>query len=89
MGGARGLVKNGGLLVIASPFAWNTRFTPKEVWLGGVVEDGKPKWSVDELKETLREDFEHLETTEVPFLIRESKRRYTLIETVVTVWKRK
>lgn len=36
MGGARGLVRReGGLVVIVSAYDWNDRVTPRGSWLGG------------------------------------------------------
>ncbi len=35
LGGARGLVRPGGLLVIADEFAWDAAVTPPELWLEG------------------------------------------------------
>lgn len=36
MGGARGLVRrNGGLLVVVSAYNWNEEVTPKGSWLSG------------------------------------------------------
>lgn len=43
MGGARGLVRqNGGLLVVVSGYDWNDEVTPRGSWLGGFdAENGK------------------------------------------------
>jgi 5-histidylcysteine sulfoxide synthase len=35
LGGARGLVRPGGLLVIADEFAWDDALTPRELWFSG------------------------------------------------------
>ena len=43
MGGARGLVKrNGGIVVVVSPYDWNEEITPREAWLCGCTDyEGK------------------------------------------------
>ena len=53
LGGARGLVKVGGLVAIFSPYTWLEQFTPRGAWLGGMMRDGKPVNSADALREFL------------------------------------
>jgi 5-histidylcysteine sulfoxide synthase/putative 4-mercaptohistidine N1-methyltranferase len=89
MSGPRGIVKRGGLLVIASSFDWNERFTPKELWLGGVRKGDKAQSSAEGLSEVMSADFELLETKELPLMIRQSRVRFAFMETQVTVWRRK
>ena len=67
VGGLRGLVKSGGLLVVSSAYQWREECTPKELWLGGYEAkntDGttiKVK-SEETLVERLNGDFTHLRT---------------------------
>ncbi len=90
LGGKRGIVKPGGLVVIASPFTWTETFTPKQVWLGGYEdEDGTPHWSFDGLKEAMSEEFDLLETRDMPMIIREHRRNYHYIVPLVSVWQRR
>jgi 5-histidylcysteine sulfoxide synthase/putative 4-mercaptohistidine N1-methyltranferase len=89
MGGPRGIVRRGGILVITTPFTWSEEFTPKAVWLGGVVESGSPQRSEDGLKACLEEEFELIERREEACLIREHARKYEYIVPLVTVWRRK
>jgi putative 4-mercaptohistidine N1-methyltranferase len=89
LSGARGLVKKGGLLVIATAFDWDAQLTPKEVWLGGFSASQKPQWSFPALKTALSEDFEELETFNALEITRQSRRRYLLLDPIVTVWRRK
>jgi putative 4-mercaptohistidine N1-methyltranferase len=88
LGGARGLVRRGGILVIASPFSWMEKFTPREVWLGGVEENGRRRRSEDGLAEALP-DFERLDRRELPLLIREHARKFEYIVPLVTVWRKR
>lgn len=44
MGGARGLVKqNGGLVVVVSAYDWNEDVTPRGSWLGGYMDNNGAK----------------------------------------------
>lgn len=89
LSGARGLVKPGGVLVITTAFEWDSRLTPKEVWLGGFSAGQGPQESYPTLKTILTEDFEELETLSALEIIRQSRRRYLLLEPIITVWRRK
>lgn len=41
MGGARGIVReNGGLVVVVSAYEWNEEVTPVGAWLGGYLDAG-------------------------------------------------
>jgi 5-histidylcysteine sulfoxide synthase/putative 4-mercaptohistidine N1-methyltranferase len=87
MSGDRGIVRRGGLLVITTPFTWMEKFTPRESWFGGRREDEKT--SEEELIERLSNDFELLEKFDMPLLIREHQRKYQLISSLATVWRRR
>lgn len=89
LAGPRGLVKPGGLLVMTTPFTWMEQFTPREVWLGGIVRDGQPVWSADTLRTLLAPDFELLESHDMPCIIREHARKYQYIVPLATVWRRR
>lgn len=44
MGGARGLVRrDGGLLVVVSAYNWNDEITPRGSWLGGFEDESGDK----------------------------------------------
>lgn len=46
MGGARGMVKeNGGLVVVVSAYDWNHEVTPRGSWLGGYLDSDGNKVS--------------------------------------------
>ena len=83
--GVRGLVRSGGLLVLATPFTWNERFTPRDAWLGG--RDGESSFAA--LQAELDGDFELMETRDMPFLIREHARKFQYVVTLVSMWKRR
>ena len=78
----------GGLLVLTSPYTWLSDFTPKENWLGGYTRDGTPVSTIDGLKETLAHRFDCLESErEVPFVIRETRRKFQHTVASLTAWR--
>jgi putative 4-mercaptohistidine N1-methyltranferase len=80
----------GGLLVITSPYSWSEEFTRKEEWLGGYREAGEPVWTIDALKEALAPHFRMLgEPRDLPFVIRETRRKFQHSIAEMTVWELK
>lgn len=89
MAGTRGIVKPGGLLITVSPYTWMERFTPKDVWLGGFIdESGSDCFSQDGLKDMLKEHFELLHCQDVPLVIREHRRKFQYIVSHAMIWRR-
>lgn len=80
----RDLVRANGLLVLATPFTWLEEFTPRENWLGSEKQSG-----FDELSVLLDTDFELLSSSDEPFLIRETARKYQFTYSKLSVWKRR
>lgn len=80
-------VNKEGLLVILSPYTWLEEYTPRENWLGGYIKDNKEISTLQTLKESLS-DFELLHTTDVPFVIKESKRKYQHTLSEMSIWKK-
>ena len=81
---------SGGLLVIASPYTWLEEYTEKEEWLGGFKRDGESVTTLDGLSEALGPQFRLVgEPRDVPFVIRETKRKFQHTVSELTVWKRK
>lgn len=90
------LVAPGGVAVIVSPYSWLEAWTPRQEWLGGTYDtgskskkDGGECWSSDGLAKIMCEKFELVEENDVPFMIREHKRKYQLGVSHATVWRRK
>lgn len=75
------LVNSGGELVLATPCTWLEEFTNKENWPQGRT--------LDWLKNELQGDFELEKTTDEPFLIRETARKFQWTVSLVTKWRRK
>lgn len=79
----------GGLLMITSPYTWLTEHTPREDWVGGFKRDGESFTTLDGLKMLLGPHFElQQEPIEVPFVIRETRRKYQHSLSEVTFWRR-
>lgn len=76
MGGPRGLTKQGGLLFIASSYQWNENRTPKGLWLNKYNNANNSNDSRDdaiqEIKLRLSDDFEFLQTLEIPMMWKEN-----------------
>ena len=78
----------GGVLLIASPYTWLTEHTEREEWLGGFKRNGENFTTLDGLKEVLAEHFVLKQgPLEVPFVIRETKRKFQHSFSEVTIWE--
>eukprot|EP00047_Mylnosiga_fluctuans_P002088 m.223145 g.223145 ORF g.223145 m.223145 type:complete len:823 (-) comp10879_c0_seq1:94-2562(-) len=90
MVGPRALVRAGGLLVIASPYSWDSHVTPRDLWLGGFSNpDGSTTTSIDGLKGLFKDAFELVGHTEMPVATREQGRKFKVEVTHVSVWRAK
>ena len=81
-------VNDNGLLVLLSPYTWLEEYTPKENWLGGYIKDNKEVSTLETLKTELK-DFELQETIDVPFVIKETNRKYQHSISQMSIWKKK
>lgn len=80
----------GGLLVISSPYTLLTEYTPKENWIGGIEQHGKPKTMLKGMQEVLAPHFNLVrEPLNVPFVIRETARKYQHSIAEMTVWEKR
>ena len=68
----------GGLLIIASPFTWLEEYTKRDEWLGGYKdENGETLSSTDALEQALSPNLVRVgQPKDIPFVIRETKRKY-------------
>lgn len=84
-------IRPGGILVLSSPYTWLAEFTPKERWIGGLRRDGESIDTLTGLKALLGEHFAlHPEfPRDLPFVIRETARKYQHSIAQVTVWTRR
>ena len=82
-------VNKDGLLVLLSPYTWLEDYTPKQNWLGGYIKDNKEVTTLETLKENLSSNFELVDTLDVPFVIKETARKYQHTISQMSIWKRK
>jgi putative 4-mercaptohistidine N1-methyltranferase len=80
--------EGGGQLVITTPCTWLGEFTPPENWIGGYVENGRDRTTLDGLKERLGSAFSLSEVRDLPFLIREHARKFQWSVAQASIWRR-
>ena len=80
----------GGLLVITSPYTWLEEFTERAKWLGGFKADTGENYSTYEgLRDALAPEFSALgKGVDVPFVIRETRRKYQHSIAQLSVWEK-
>lgn len=79
----------GGILLIASPYTWMEEHTKSEEWIGGFKKNAESFTTLDGLKDILGQHFRLVEgPLEVPFVIRETKRKFQHTVSEITVWER-
>jgi len=79
----------GGLLVIASPYTWLEEHTPHSAWIGGIKKDGESWTTLDGLHAHLSPHFTPVgEPLDVPFVIRETRRKFQHTLSQLTLWRR-
>jgi putative 4-mercaptohistidine N1-methyltranferase len=89
LGSVHARLNPGGLLMIASPYTWLEEHTRREEWVGGFKKDGENFTTLDGLKALLSPHFRLVEgPLEVPFVIRETRRKFQHSLSEVTLWER-
>lgn len=79
----------GGLLMITSPYTWLEEHTKREEWIGGFKKDGENFTTLDGLNAMLGEHFRLVQgPVEIPFVIRETKRKFQHTISEATIWER-
>ncbi len=82
-------IKPGGLLVLLSPYTWLEEFTPKDNWLGGRKVDGENVMTLDGLRRELEPVFTLVgDPKDVPFVIKETARKFQHTVSQMTVWEK-
>lgn len=84
------MIRPGGVLVLSSPYTWLEAFTPKEHWLGGIRENGEALTTLQALRRLLAAHFEEIAAPQdVPFVIRETARKFQHTLAQVSVWRKR
>jgi putative 4-mercaptohistidine N1-methyltranferase len=78
------LISPGGGLVITSPYTWLEEYTPREKWL-----DGDGHGTLAALHELLAPAFVFQRALDLPFLIREHRRKFQWSIAEASLWLRK
>ena len=86
----KGRIRAGGLLILTSPYTWLEEFTPRDKWLGGFkANTGESYTTLEGLFDGLTPEFEMLgEPQDIPFVIRETARKFQHTSSQMTVWKK-
>lgn len=80
----------GGILVLTSPYTWLEEYTQKKFWIGGYVdENGYEVSTLEGLTKLLEANFELIATEDVPFVIRETARKFQHTISQMSVWKKR
>ena len=83
-------IRPGGLLVLTSPYTWLEDYTPRGKWIGGIRENGEVLDTYTGLHRMLDTHFEEVQPpVDVPFVIRETARKFQHTLAQCTVWRRK
>jgi putative 4-mercaptohistidine N1-methyltranferase len=80
----------GGFLIIISPYTWLEEFTERDKWIGGFRKDGENVSALEALGDILSPHFSSVaEPRDIPFVIRETRRKFQHTIAQMTVWERR
>ncbi len=75
--------------MLASPYTWQPEHTRREAWIGGFKKDGENFTTFDGLQALLGKHFRLFGPPRpVPFVIRETKRKFQHTLSELTIWER-
>ena len=77
------LVNSGGKVLLTSPYTWKTEYTPSTRWLAHPSAD-----SFSTLQKLLRPSFRLTHRSDLPFLLRETRRKFQYTFADATIWQR-
>lgn len=81
-------INKNGFLALTSPYTWLEEYTNKENWLGGKKENGENLTTFQALNTELSTDFEFVAKYDIPFIIRETARKFQHTIAQLTLWKK-
>jgi 5-histidylcysteine sulfoxide synthase/putative 4-mercaptohistidine N1-methyltranferase len=83
-------IHQGGLLILTSPYTWLEEYTSRDKWIGGFRKDGENLATLQALGEILSPHFESVaEPRDIPFVLRETSRKFQHTVAQMTVWERR
>jgi len=80
-------LNSGGVFILTSPYSWQEESTPRDKWIGGFKRDGENFTTLDGLREILEVDFRLKEVRDVPFIIRETGRKFQHTVAQMSIWE--
>ncbi|MDX1589609.1 MAG: putative 4-mercaptohistidine N1-methyltransferase [Oleiphilaceae bacterium] len=82
-------IRPGGVLVVSSPYTLMTEFTPRSQWIGGFMAGGREVTVLEGMGACLEPWFESMgEPVELPFVIRETRRKFQHSFAQLSAWRR-
>jgi putative 4-mercaptohistidine N1-methyltranferase len=81
-----GLMREGGQVIITSPYTWLESYTPRAKWLGGFTRAGGGVRAFDTLRTILSPNFKLSRRHDLCFIIREHARKFQLGVAEATLW---
>lgn len=82
-------INRGGILIITSPYTWLEEFTQRNKWIGGFRKDGENVTTLQALVQMLSLHFMSvIPPQDIPFVIRETGRKFQHSIAQMTVWER-
>jgi 5-histidylcysteine sulfoxide synthase/putative 4-mercaptohistidine N1-methyltranferase len=83
-------INKGGLLILSSPYTWIEEYTARDKWIGGFRKDGENLTTLQALNEILAPHFESIaEPQDIPFVIRETSRKFQHSVAQMTIWEKR
>ncbi len=83
-------INDGGMLILTSPYTWLEEYTRPEQWLGGYIDaEGNEVHTLETLRQILEPHFELVATEDIPFVIRETPRKFQHTLSQMSVWKKR
>ncbi|MEE1121987.1 MAG: putative 4-mercaptohistidine N1-methyltransferase, partial [Acinetobacter pseudolwoffii] len=82
-------INMGGILLLSSPYTWLEEHTARDEWLGGFKQADREVTTLEGISEILKAHFELVtQPQDVPFVIRETARKYQHSLSQVSIWRR-
>ena len=83
-------MNDNGVLVLATAYDWDEKYTKSENWLGGYRSSAEPVKGIETVEELLKEHFTRTDqTATLPSVFRINKRKSILKTIEITVWQKR